>query len=921
MSLLSHLFISLTVLNGSISTEEYREPQILSVQSNDVSKDQDIYKEEILNLYENAPIPSAYPSTIWFGEENSTALHLVGGKGASLSVLQSVPGIHVPKGFIITTEVYKEFVSSNSALQNKLLKLDTLSDAWIAAMLKSEGQTTEEIRDLEANISEESHFVNELILGSSISLSISNQLIREYQALSKYLGKENLAVAVRSSATAEDLPNASFAGQHDTFLNQKGDQQIIDSVVRCWTSLFHPHTVQYRNQLRLGLFLQNKENELDPTFQQLGNNLKHSEVKLAVVVQQIIQPAAAGVGFNVSPTGESKIHIEANYGLGETVVGGLVNPDSWEIDEEGSEILFSKLGDKTIKAMSKESGGVEFLPLPQLDQQRFVMKNEQVLEVAQAIRNIGMFYQDLFGYKYIDTEFVIDEFGELYFVQARPETVFSSEATMTVMGIQDAADKALVLHRGGASGYPGAYTGRLVYATTPQEALEKIKPGDILVTNKTTPDWSIVFPKLGGIIVNIGGVLSHTAIVGREHRIPTILSAVDATKTLADKDGKTVTMDATNSVVYDGTLKLIEGPIQDFIESNLQNNAVPDLEIQIHRVDEDGKWMSRPHVPLSALQLNFLQDSYDRISDLLELDSPIEHKVVDKMIFVKVEELNGDRAAYTKITDLLYKWDLNRLEALFDHRVESVRQLIDFAENFEAAPNQLKEFHKFYQDWTTHFLIRGRFGHGAVAMLMQEHLNKIPDPSILSAYMALRYPVINKSNEKQQEHQRLVKTLSELGVKKQADLELTKEWLTQNHPDVWQKIIHFASLYEHIASEDFRTPIPIDTVIKQLLITLDDQELNFEPAKLSMKQIVQMDTLFAKNKELARIMILAHQHLFQKENEHHWIAHAQHQIHAAMLKFGQKLVQEGKLMTASEVFDHDIDQLIQMSQLNPKETQ
>lgn len=846
------------------------------------------------NLFEHTSLiesPIDLPRIVWFGQNNSTDLYLVGGKGASLSVLQNVPGIRIPEGFIITTHVYSQFIQKHPEIQKEIDLLDRLSDEWLHHMNK----------DLEEKIFIQSERVRKLILSSALSSEMQENIAKEYQKLIHLTGDQNLSVAVRSSGTAEDLPFASFAGQHDTFLNQKGEKQVFDSIIACWASLFHPHTVQYRNQLRLAI------EKNDPA---LGETLKHTQSSIAVVIQRSLNSSASGVGFNVNPSGERKIHIEANYGLGETIVSGLTNPDVWETDPHAQTILFSVIGNKETKAVATEDGRVELLPITEIDRHRFSLSNEKVKEIANSIRDIGNYYQQKYGYQFIDTEFALDAKGVLYFVQARPETVFSSSHAVTIVGIPKNITANMIFH-GGSTGYPGACTGKLVYAKTPQEALEKIKPGDILVTTKTTPNWTIVFPKLGGIIVDIGGVLSHTAIVGREHRIPTLLATADATKQLAKWDGKTVTLDSINSIVYEGTVKTIQGNLEDFIRLELQTSRlVQDLEMQIHRIDEEGKWMSRPNMPLTNMQLDFIQKAYDEISKQLEL--PLRYKVINHQIYVQIEDKEGHPAAYAQMTDTFLKWKLDRLESLFNHRTNTVQRLQEFAETFEPTPEKLLEFGQIYRDWMVHFLSRGRFGHGAVAYLMQEQMNKIPDPSILSSYLNFRYPMPNKSLEKEQEHARLAGLLLNLQLNKTSDPLHVKTKLQQEYPEIWRQIVAFAQDYEHEAAENMAAEISVDTVLKQLLMTLGDKSFNNTSPALTPHQVAQMDLLFAKNKDLCRIMVLAHRHLYQKENEHHIVAHAQHIIHQKLLALGQTLVEQGILKNPEQIFDFSIEEIAHM---------
>ena len=843
-------------------------------------------------------------SIVWLGKEHSTELSLVGGKGASLSTLQSVPGIRVPEGFIITTEFYQQFVEQNPHLARELDLLDDLSDKWLVAMALSHGVSTSAIIDLEKQISDQSVRVRERFFATPLDPELSSPLIVQYQALSRLCKEQSLAVAIRSSATAEDLPHASFAGQHDSFINQRGEKQVLDAVVACWASLFHPHTVQYRNQLRFTLPHEKGNFAIDRA-------LKHSNVRLAIVVQRSLPSAVAGVGFNVNPLKESKIHIEANYGFGETVVSGMVSPDSWETTPDAQVLLSSIVGNKQIKGVVKDGSDIELVEIPEMDRCRFVLNEDKVMEIASSIRDIGAYYKRLFNYQYIDTEFAVDTNGVVYFVQARPETVFSSSSSIVVTGVPRQAQGEPIFH-GGATGYPGAHTGRLVYAKYPQEALEKIRPGDILLTSKTTPEWTIVFPKVGGIIVDVGGVLSHTAIVGRERRIPTLLAAADATLQLASLDGAIVTLDSINAVVFKGALETVRGDIQSFVRPEFKNSGlVQDLEMQIDRIDGEGKWRKRFSKRLTTMQIDFVQKAYAQISEAYGLDEPIRCKVVDQQIYVQIVDADGRPTVFPKVTEILIQKGLGYLEEIFRRRVETVEQLQKLSEHFEPTADHFVQFIKLYQAWMFHYLSRGRFGHGAVATLMQQQLEKVPDQTILSSYLNMRYPMPNESHEKQVTHAAIAKKLQALGMTKSSDLGQVRAKLQREHPGLWQEIIDFAQNYEHTPSEeDLMASVPLDHVIQQLVMTLGEEEVADRFTPLTGQQIFLMDTLFAQHPDLARTMILAHRHLYQKENEHHLITRSHHRIRQVLLQYGKTLVEKGILTDPVQLFDHTIEEIL-----------
>ncbi len=831
------------------------------------------------------------PLLTWFGEKHSTELNLVGGKGASLSILQSIPGIYVPEGFIVTTNVYDSVVKLNKSIYNELLLLDELSCTWIAMPQNSD--------DLAAQISKQSQYVYTLIKQAAIPSDFAAEIVQQYKKLSQLFAKDQLPVAIRSSATAEDLVNASFAGQHDTFLNQIGDQQVLESIKACWASLFHPHTVQYRNQLRRNMLSEDPDASCD--------HLKHTQVALAVVVQRVIEPKAAGVAFNVSPTGQPLIQIEANLGFGETVVGGLATPDSWQVDKTGTHIISRKLGEKAVMTISKEQGDTELAPVPEQEQKAFVLNDSQILHIAKAVHDIGQYYA-----QFIDTEFAVDHHGKLYFLQARPETVFSSQKTDSIMGISpEVWQEAEIIYHGGAPGFPGAYSGRLVYSASPDEALAVVRPGDILVTQKTEPTWSIIFPKLGGIIVDTGGALSHTAIVGREMHIPTILAASGASNALLPYVGQEVTIDSTNGIIYKGRLDMALGSAADFVRHDLHSSPDTILAwpIKIAHTDDKGQWSCRQDRPFSTFQLQFFLEGFTFVNERLQLTPPIETKVINNVLYFKIADAQGP-TSFMKMQDVLSKWDFDRLEELFEQRVEAVDNLMAQAVAFDLSPASLQAFKKAYQEWINHLLIRGRFGHGTIALLLQQEMHKIPNQAILSQYLDQRFPIVNETHKKQQEHTRLVQALQAVKFSGNDSLEDVKSALQTTYPSLWQEIVIFATSYEHVDSEDIRTPIPLCTVLHQLLRSIGKDHTATAPLPLTSDQIKHMDELFQQDQKLARIMILAHRHLYQKEKEHHWIYKSQAIMRQKLEALGQQFVEKGIIKTKEEIFNLSCDEII-----------
>mgnify|MGYP001153376121 FL=1 len=438
----------------------------------------------------------------FFEELKKEDVDIAGGKGANLGELTQA-GIPVPPGFVITSATYQKFMDETGITQKIMDILDALD-------VNNNKELQESARE-----------IKKIIIETEIPDEISSLIIESYNALCHRIGKENAFVAVRSSATAEDLPEASFAGQQDTYLNVKGPEDMIKYVRKCWASLFGARAIFYREE----------------------NNFDHSKVYIAVVVQEMVDAEKAGVMFTVHPsTGEEKILIEGAWGLGEAVVSGTVTPDTYWVDKATGEILRKQISEKNIMFKKKsENGQTVKVPVPD------DLKNKQVLnedEIAQLVE-LGKRIQEHYQFPQ-DTEWAIEN-GKIFMLQSRPVTTLD-------MGIAsgealDEGDRTVITKGLGAS--PGMAAGSVKIIKTTDE-LDKVQEGDILVTVMTTPDMVPAMKRANGIITDEGGVTCHAAIVSRELGIPCVVGTGDATSILPENSK--VTLDGNKGIVWEGLL-------------------------------------------------------------------------------------------------------------------------------------------------------------------------------------------------------------------------------------------------------------------------------------------------------------------------------------------------------------------------------
>jgi len=458
---------------------------------------------------------------LWFEELRKEDVPLVGGKCANLGEMISA-GIPVPPGFAITAYAYKKFIEETKIAEKIYDILD---------------ETIKDPKDPK-QYEEASKKIRALIEATAMPKSIEEEIVKAYRELNKKVGLKEVFVAVRSSATAEDLPGASFAGQQETYLNIRGEKELLESVRKCWSSLFTPRAIFYRTE----------------------KGFRHERVLISVAVQKMVNSRSAGVMFTLHPvTGDrSKIVIESVWGLGEAIVSGAVTPDHFEVDKESLKITLKNTAQKTVEYIRDPRSGKTIHAEVPLDRQDAPsLTDEEVIELARIARRI----EEHYGVPQ-DIEFAVDRDmpfpSNLFIVQSRPETVWSmKEVTSTSSSTLTSVAEARIVLKG-LPASPGVYAGKAKIVFSPEDAAKKIQKGDILVTKMTNPDWVPYMRLAGAIVTDEGGMTCHAAIVSRELGIPCIVGSKDATKLL--RDGETYTVDARSGVIYEGLVEELVKP-------------------------------------------------------------------------------------------------------------------------------------------------------------------------------------------------------------------------------------------------------------------------------------------------------------------------------------------------------------------------
>ncbi|MCD1294364.1 phosphoenolpyruvate synthase [Methanocella sp. CWC-04] len=436
---------------------------------------------------------------VWLEEVRNSDIPIVGGKGASLGEMINAE-FPVPRGFVVTAQAFRKFLD-DTGITEKLFKGLEVDVDDQKSLKKAEESS------------------KKLVKENKMPKEIESAIRDYYKTLCKREGEE-IYVAARSSATAEDLPDASFAGQQETYLNVRGEEDLVKAVQNCWASLYGARAIYYR----------------------VKQNFPHEHVNIAVVVQKMVDADTAGVMFTSHPTTGEKLEIiEAAWGLGEAVVSGAVSPDNYIVSN--TDKVKKKIATKQIMIIrDKKTRKTKQIDVPEDKKNAQVLTDDEIVRLSK----LGRLVEEHYG-KPQDIEWAIKG-GEIYLLQSRPITTIQKREAK---GEKTSGD--IILEGLGAS--PGIASGKVKIVTSMSE-LDKVLEGDILVTKMTTPDMVPAMKRSIAIVTDEGGLTCHAAIVSRELGTPAIVGTKEATKVL--KDGMVITVDGEMGNVYEGAIKKAE---------------------------------------------------------------------------------------------------------------------------------------------------------------------------------------------------------------------------------------------------------------------------------------------------------------------------------------------------------------------------
>ena len=548
------------------------------------------------------------PYTIWFKDCSYENKHLVGGKCSSLGELYHLARIinfDIADGFAISTELYDDYIKHNH-LDEKISKGVELCK-------------TTDLKTLEQN----ANVLKNIISRGEFTQEQKDEIKSAYQELCHLYNTQTIDVAVRSSALAEDMPNASFAGQQDTYLNIQGIDNLLVAIKDCFASLFNPRAVSYRNT----------------------HDIPLSEVKISVAVQKMVRSdvGSAGVAFSMDPeTGYDKaVVINSSYGLGELVVSGGVKPDEIIMDKrilrhiDGDPILSKSKGNKDTKIIYDSNNGVVEVNTSSHEKTTYSITNIQAIHLGRSVLLLEEKYSQMFKKKLgVDVEWAIDGLDhKLYIIQTRPETIHSNDTGVEMVKYTLDAESEVIIT--GVAVGDKISTGRVCVLSSMNEH-EKFKKGDILVTEMTTPDWEPIMKISSGIITNKVGRTCHAAIVAREMGLNAVVGTGNATELIHDN------FEVTISCASGETGRVLHGILPFSIDKiKLESNLKLPVNLMLNVGNPESSFSSSmiPNGGVGLARMEFIVSNYIKIHPLALCNYPNIREDVREQV---LQELGSD---------------------------------------------------------------------------------------------------------------------------------------------------------------------------------------------------------------------------------------------------------------------------------------
>lgn len=803
----------------------------------------------------------------------------VGSKMASLAELRSIENIKVPPGFTVSTEAYRHFLKYNE-LEPLIQALEGVSDR---TQLLQQGKN-----------------IREVIVAGEFPPEVEKAILDRYDQFSKSLGVTEVRVAVRSSATAEDLPGASFAGRYDTFLNQMGGPEVMGAVKRVWASTFNDRAIIYRSQ----------------------NEISHSKTQMAVGILKMVDAEVAGTGFSVDlETGNPMITLHTLYGLGEAEVSGIATPDTWIVDPQVEKLLKRRLGSKTHKIIFDAASRQNVIrETDKHERSNYAILPGLALGLGLAVHKIAQHYRAQGKADQIDTEFAI-EGRSIIFTQARPETVWSQDKSgLLSVDLHHGQVKGLPRLLEGGTGLPGVVSGtlRVVSSEDPDKALALaetvVQPGDILVGLNTSNVWEDVLGRAGGAIMNVGGGGSHTAVVMRESKKPAIIGVPDATEVLKPFDGKTITLDGTQKIVFLGKVPLdalaqrpsqLLPPRYGTLDQVSEGEAWAEAkQSTTTREDSDGRrWIAKPPYKVGP----FMQAVYRAVYEWMghRLQSPVSVEVRDGVVWVDFHDVFQWRVK-------LRAFSLEDLEALHAERLKTAESYLVASEQLQLTPEGFLEWLDLYiqmNAWMSVAYDIYRVTEGMLEAELAQRQTPEPYYSQVRPAMGALLGETEAATSKLKEYRALLEQVRESGTLHNLlnNIGQTSDLPTlQNHDSgFYQKLEGYALSFKVTRGTDPTLPAsePILQVIRNLQIDLG-----------SSRQITitspQPEEFYPGDEQFGRVARLALGSEKARQDTHHQKIRGQWRVRQQLSPLIGFLLEQSELSAAEELFNQPPDYLL-----------
>jgi phosphohistidine swiveling domain-containing protein len=776
----------------------------------------------------------------------------LGGKAESLAQLQQIPGIDVPKWFCIETDHFAEFIQKNQ-IDQQIEELQHITDEKL--LIKKAKEIREHI----------------------LSSSFPDRFYAFFRPKLAQLMHNCSAVAVRSSSIFEDLPDHSFAGIYDTFLGQKDLPSIEESVKKCWASVFNDRAVAER----------------------AAHGIDHRKALIAVIIQEMVEALVAGTAFTMEiGTGYEGIEIAANYGLGESVVGGEITVDKWLVHPKSNHIIQSTLGNKQIKIITDPTkSDVQIEAASKEEKSNYCLNLKTVQKIASQLKKI----QSHYPHPHLDTEFAIDRKGKLYFLQARPLVPVAASDLQVVD--KAAAQDAPILAKGLYS-VPGAATGKLkVIRSFEQLATGEITigPEDIVVTYVSTNKWSQYMTKFKGIITQEGGPTAHPILLCRERKVPCVIGLSPETfATLLTMDGQEVTLDGMKQVIYQGKLPLKRATANDFALrfQPIKQPPLPSYEEQAKSFkhygilisekqgDQELLWQKKPTHPLDPLMQEMTLLGQKKRAELLGLPTlPSQAKILEGYV-VEPYMPDGEKLLFFS------HMDLEKSEAFVLGQEQLLKEYDALTQNFSLTPEN-------WQKYTEQvILLRAYFWLGPIFRLhANQHISlqsqqwQIPRLYIESYAEQLQSQVVEEDTKMVQDIQAMARRMKPFSA---AGLEQLKE----QFPEVFQELEtlgrHYRFQHELALSDD----LDLEAVLRRLHLEMKHLDVPSAPVEK-----IERD-FFPQDEALRRWIEVSTKSRILQSDAHHKMIRGQWNVRDALLQLGK----------GEEIFNCSIEEVSRLIQ-------